>query len=302
MTGMGMMGMGMGAWSPGTIASTLVMVVAIIVFSWWASGWITEPLSNFARASEQLGMDVNAPPLDEDGADEVRAAAHAFNQMQMRIRTFIEDRLRMLAAISHDLRGPITRLRLRIEQIDIDPTAQEKMLGDLDEMAQMVDSSLAFARDEATDEARQPVDLAALLNTLCDDAIDAGRKAEFEWEGRLVYHGRPLAMKRLFANLIDNALRYGGDVTVSASNDQQSLRVFIDDCGPGIPGSESENVFRPFFRLEKSRNKRTGGIGLGLATARSIARAHGGDVVLENRPEGGLRATVTLPRRSDDGA
>jgi len=301
-SGMHMMGMGTGPWSHGSIASTLVMVVAIQAFSWWASGWITKPLSDFAHASEQLGMDVNAPPLDEGGPEEVRAAAHAFNQMQTRIRTFIEDRLRMLAAISHDLRGPITRLRLQIEQIDIDPPAQAKMLADLDEMAQMVDSSLTFSRDEATDEASQPVDIAALLETICDDAVDAGRKAEFEWEGRLVYQGQPFAMKRLFANLIDNALRYGGDVIVSAANDQERLRIFIDDRGPGIPESERENVFRPFFRLEKSRNKRTGGIGLGLATARSIARAHGGDVVLANRPEGGLRAIVTLPRRSGVGA
>ena len=296
------MGMGAGAWSRGSIASTLLMAVAIVAFSWWASGWITAPLSEFARASERLGVDVSAPPLAEGGPEEVRTAARAFNQMQTRIRTFVEDRLRMLAAISHDLRGPITRLRLRMEQIDIDPGAQAKMLADLDEMAQMVDSSLAFARDEATGEVSQPVDLAALLETLCDDAVDAGRKAEFEWEGRLVYHGRPLAMKRLFANLIDNALRYGGDVSVSASVDQERLQVFIDDTGPGIPESERENVFRPFFRLEKSRNKRTGGIGLGLATARSIARAHGGDVALDNRPQGGLRATVTLPLRSGDGA
>jgi signal transduction histidine kinase len=301
-TGMHMMGMETGAWSHGSIASTLVMVVAIVVFSWWASGWITQPLSNFAHASEQLGMDVNAPPLDENGPDEVRAAARSFNQMQTRIRTFIEDRLRMLAAIAHDLRGPITRLKLRIEQIDLEPNAQAKMLADLDEMAQMVESSLAFARDEATDEASQPVDLAALIETICDDAADAGRKAEFLWEGRLVYQGRPFAMKRLFANLIDNGLRFGGKVTVSASNAPETLQVFIDDRGPGIPESERENVFRPFFRLEKSRNKRTGGIGLGLATARSIARAHGGDVILANRPEGGLRATVTLPRRSNVGS
>src|SRR5208282_2321129 len=132
-------------------------------------------------------MDVNAPPLGEDGPEEVRTAARAFNQMQTRIRTFVEDRLRMLAAISHDLRGPITRLKLRIEQTDVEPAAQAKMLADLDEMAQMVESSLAFARDEATDEASQPVDVAALLETLCDDAVDAGRSAEFEWEGRLVY-------------------------------------------------------------------------------------------------------------------
>ena len=154
------------------------MAVAIVVFSWWASGWITAPLSDFARAAERLGMDVNAAPLAEDGSEEVRTAARAFNQMQARIRSFVEDRLRMLAAISHDLRGPITRLRLRTEQIAIDADAQRKMLTDLDEMAQMVDSSLAFARDEATDELSQPIDLSALLDTLCDEAVDAGQKAD----------------------------------------------------------------------------------------------------------------------------
>jgi signal transduction histidine kinase len=207
----------------------------------------------------------------------------------------------MLAAISHDLRGPITRLKLRIEQIDVDPTAQAKMLADLDEMAQMVESSLAFARDEATDERSQAFDLAALLETLCDDAVDSGRDAEFDWEGRLVYHGRPLAMKRLFANLVENALRYGGGVTIRASNEPVLIRVLVEDEGPGIPEGQTENVFKPFFRLEGSRNKRTGGIGLGLATARSIARAHGGDIVLKNRPGGGLCATVTLPRQSQVG-
>ena len=295
-------GTGTGAWSPGSIVSTLVMAIAIIVFSWWASGWITAPLSDFAHAAERLGMDVNAPPLTEDGPEEVRAAARAFNQMQTRIRSFVEDRLRMLAAISHDLRGPITRMRLRIEQIAIDADAQRKLLADLDEMAQMVDSSLAFARDEATDEVSQPVDLAALVNTLCDDAVDAGHRAEFAWDGgRLVYQGRPLAMKRLFANLIDNAVRYGAVVKVRASSEPEIVQVVIDDEGPGIPEDQIENVFKPFFRLERSRNKRTGGIGLGLPTARSIARAHGGDIVLQNRPGGGLRATVTLPRRSDGG-
>src|SRR3974390_1723595 len=128
-------GMGTGAWSPGTLASTLVMAVAILAFAWWASGWITAPLLDFTRASERLGMDVNAPPLTEDGPEEVRAAARAFNQMQTRIRTFVEDRPRMLAAISHDLRGPIPRLRLRTEQMALDADVQRKMLGDLDEMA-----------------------------------------------------------------------------------------------------------------------------------------------------------------------
>jgi signal transduction histidine kinase len=291
-----------GTLSAGSIASTLVMAAAIIVFSWWASGWITAPLFAFARAAEGLGMDVNAPPLADDGPEEVRAAAHAFNQMQTRIRSFVDDRLRMLAAISHDLRGPITRVRLRVEQMAIDAVAQRKILADLDEMAQMVESSLAFARDEATTEASQPVDLAALLATICDDAVDAGHRAEFVFDGRLVFPGRPLALKRLFANLVDNAVRYGRSAMVRASADSHYLQVVVEDEGPGIPESEMENVFKPFFRIERSRNKRTGGIGLGLATARTIARAHGGDVVVANRPEGGLQATVTLPRHAQDGA
>jgi signal transduction histidine kinase len=291
--------MGGETWSTAPVASTLVMAVAIVVFAWWASGWITAPLSDFARAAECLGMDVNARPLAEDGPEEVRAAARAFNQMQTRIRTFVEDRLRMLAAISHDLRGPITRLRLRTEQMALDADVQRKMLGDLDEMAEMVASSLAFARDEAADEASQPIDLAALLTTLSDDATDAGHPVNFSWEGRLVYRGRPLAMKRLFTNLIDNAVRYGSRAEVQLSAGPQRVEVAIDDDGPGIPRDQAENVFKPFFRLESSRNRRTGGVGLGLATARTIARAHGGDIVLENRPQGGLRAKVTLPRQLD---
>ena len=299
---LGVWSMGGGAFSEGSIVSTLVMAAAIVLFSWWASGWITAPLSAFAHAAERLGLDVNAPPLAEDGPEEVRVAAHAFNQMQTRIRSFVDDRLRMLAAISHDLRGPITRVRLRVEQMAIDAEAQRKSLADLDEMAQMVESSLAFARDEATTEASQPVDLAALLATICDDAVDSGHRAEFAFDGRLVFPGRPLALKRLFANLVDNAVRYGGRADVHAAIDKQMLQVTVEDEGPGIPESEMENVFKPFFRIERSRNKRTGGIGLGLATARTIARAHGGDVGLANRPEGGLQATVTLPRRTQDRA
>ena len=299
---LGVWSMAGGAFSEGSIVSTLVMAAAIVLFSWWASGWITAPLSAFAHAAERLGLDVNAPPLADGGPEEVRVAAHAFNQMQTRIRSFVDDRLRMLAAIAHDLRGPITRVRLRVEQMAIDDETQRKILADLDEMAQMVESSLAFARDEAATEASQPVDLAALLVTICDDAVDAGHPAEFAFDGRFVYPGRPLALKRLFANLVDNAVRYGQSATVRVSAGLHDLQVIVEDEGPGIPESEMENVFKPFFRIERSRNKRTGGIGLGLATARTIARAHGGDVVVANRPEGGLRATVTLPRQSNEGA
>lgn len=288
------------ASSLNALLSTLVMVVATLILAVWATGWITAPLASFARAAERLGMDVMAPPLAEDGPKEVRTASRAFNLMQQRIRSFVEDRLQMLAAISHDLRTPITRLRLRTEQLPIDPGQQAKMLADLDEMEQMVSSSLAFAKDEATSEPSQAIDLSALLEAICDEATDAGRNAEFDWPGRLIYRGRPLAIKRLFTNLVENAVRYGGCAKVSAVRDDDTVEVLVDDQGPGIPADQLEAVFKPFYRLETSRNKRTGGMGLGLANARTIARAHGGDVTLENKPVGGLRAIVRLPCRGEE--
>ncbi|MTJ83193.1 MAG: HAMP domain-containing protein [Telmatospirillum sp.] len=288
-------------WTQRSLISTLVMLAGTLVIAVWATGWITAPLAAFARAAERLGTDVAAAPLAEDGPREVRAAARAFNQMQRRIRSFVDDRLQFVAAVSHDLRTPITRLRLRTEQLPIDPGQQDKMLRDLDEMEQMVASSMAFARDEAADEPAQAFDLAALLGTLCDDLADAGQDVSFAWSGRLVYRGRPLAMKRLFANLLENAVRYGRRAEVSAGRSPSGLVVRIVDAGPGIPEDQLERVFRPFYRIEGSRNRRTGGLGLGLATVRGVARGHGGDVTLTNRPEGGLCATVTLPVAGDDG-
>ncbi len=286
-------------WSLNALLSTLVMVGATVVISAWATGWITAPLAAFAAAAERLGMDVSAPPLAEDGSREVRAAARAFNQMQERIRHFLDDRLQMLAAISHDLRTPITRLRLRTEQLPIDPVYQDKMLSDLDEMEQMVAANINFARDESSAEPSRPIDLAALLEAICDEAADIGKDAEFDWNSRLLYRGRALAIKRLFSNLVENALRYGERARVRASRGDDMIEVVVEDDGPGIPNDELDSVFKPFYRLDRSRNLRTGGVGLGLANARTIARAHGGDVTLENRKEGGLRAIVRLPCNRD---
>lgn len=282
-------------WSLNALLSTLVMVVATLIISVWATRWITAPLASFAHAAERLGMNVTAPPLQEDGPREVRTAARAFNQMQWRIRSFIDDRLQMLAAISHDLRTPITRLRLRTEQLPIDPIQQDKMLADLDEMEQMVAANLNFAKDEASEEPTQVIDLAAMIAAICDDAVDIGNDAAFNWNGRLIFRGRPLAIKRLLSNLIGNALRYGRRARVKACDRGDTVEIVVEDDGPGIPDDKLEAVFKPFYRLEQSRNPRTGGIGLGLANTRSIARAHGGDVRLENRDNGGLRAVVTLP-------
>lgn len=275
------------------------VAAVIIAVSVWASRRFTAPLARFAAAAERLGVDGEAPPLPESGPRELRAATRAFNRMQARLARFVADRTQMLAAISHDLRTPLTRLRLRAELVD-DPEMQRKMLSDLDEMEAMISATLAFARDDARREPRERLDLADLLQSLCDDRVDAGLEAGYQGPTHVVAEGRPVALRRAFANLMDNAIAYGGGCTVrlfplEGPGDGQ-VRVDIEDAGPGIPEDEFEKVFTPFYRLERSRSRDTGGVGLGLSTARTIVRGHGGDIALANRAEGGLRVTVTLPR------
>lgn len=282
-------------WSPHSIISTLVMMAAIVVLGAWTTRWVGQPLATFAKAADRLSRDVNAPPLPEDGPREVKRAVVAFNEMQDRIRRFVEDRTRMLAAISHDLRSPITRIRLRTEMLP-ETAARDRILTDLAEMEAMVSSTLEFARGEAADEPTQIVDLAATLEAVCDNATDMGLLASYKWGGRLVCTCRPATLKRALANLIENAARYGGQATVRAAHRGADINVVIEDGGPGIPENEMEKVFTPFYRLERSRNRKTGGIGLGMTVARTIVRAHGGDIRLENRQEGGLRVIVHLPQ------
>lgn len=274
------------------MAGILAVVAAL---SLWAARRLTAPLAGFAAASERLGVDGEAEPLAEVGPRELRTATRAFNLMQERLRRFIADRTQMLAAISHDLRTPLTRLRLRAELVE-DPEMQRKMLADLDEMEQMIKATLAFARDDAQKEPRGALDLADLLQSLCDDRVDAGCDATYQGPGHLTVDGRPVALRRALANLMDNAIAYGGGCRVGLAAEDGHARITIDDDGPGIPVEEAEKVFAPFYRLERSRSRDTGGVGLGLSTARTILRRHGGDVTLANRPEGGLRATVLLPR------
>ena len=285
-------------WAPHSVLSALVMIVAIFVFGCWAASWVSAPLSAFARAADRLGRNVQAPPLSEEGPREVRQAVAAFNEMQSRVRRFVDDRTRMLAAISHDLRSPITRLRLRAEMLP-QGEASGRMLADLAEMEAMVSSTLEFARGEAVTEPSQVIDLAATIEAVCDNASDMGLPAEFDWQGRLVCTCRPLAMKRALANVVENAARYGARAMVHARHAGHTIVVTVDDDGPGIPEAEMDLVFTPFFRLEGSRNRKTGGIGLGLTVVRTIVRAHGGDILLENRAGGGLRVTITLPQEPE---
>ena len=287
-------------WHSATfLAAFVVMTVAAVLLILWAVARLMRPVRLLAEAADRLGRDVNAPPLPEGGPSEVATAARAFNVMAGRIRRFVADRTQMLAAIGHDLRTPITRLRLRAEFMD-DDEQRRKMLADLDEMEQMIAATLAFARDDAAAEPATPIDLAALCRTVADEAADArpelAEAIGFEGPERLTIRARPIALKRAIANLVSNALAYGGTARLVLSPPEGGVvRLAVDDDGPGIPEAELEAVFTPFRRLEASRNRETGGTGLGLTIARNILRAHGGDVVLANRPGGGLRALASLP-------
>ena len=270
--------------------AALLVVLALM----WGAHRMTRPLCRFADAADRLGLDASPPPLPERGPHELRQATHAFNRMTERIRHLVDDRTFLLAAITHDLRTMLTRLRLRAEFIE-DGEQREKAASDLDEMNAMLDATLAFARDEAADEHPVPVDLAALLRSLTEDLADAGRMAYYEGPGRLSVPGRPVALRRLFGNLLDNASRYGEEASTALQQVNGRAEVLIEDRGPGIPEALRERVFDPFFRLEASRSRDTGGSGLGLAVVRSIVQRHDGTIGLEDRPGSGLRVRVTLP-------
>jgi signal transduction histidine kinase len=254
----------------------------------------TRPMTRLAATADALGRGEATPPLEEAGPDDVRRTVEAFNRMQARLRRFVDDRTRMLAAIGHDLRTPITSLRLRAEFVD-DAETRSRILATLDEMQDMVEATLAFAREEAASEPTRVVDLAALVESTVSDLSDLGADVEFAGAAKLPYACRPVALRRAVRNLVENAVRYAGRCRVRLERGRSELRVVVEDDGPGIPGDQLERVFEPFVRLEESRSREAGGIGLGLAIARSIARAHGGDVGLGNRAEGGLAATLALP-------
>jgi signal transduction histidine kinase len=252
---------------------------------------ITRPIESLAVAAEELGRGVRPGDVPETGLNEVRLAARAFNRMQRRIRRMIEDRTQMIAAISHDLRTPITRLRLRAEFVE-DPEEQQKMLTDLDQMEAIIRSTLAFAREDSDTEPTEPVDLTVLLQDVADDHPPA----RLNGSAGCVLRARPVALRRCFNNLVENAIRYGNSAEIAIKDLADEVEVTVDDTGPGIPEGRFKDVFRPFVRLEESRNRDSGGAGLGLAIARSVVLAHGGTITLANRKEGGLRALVRLPK------
>jgi signal transduction histidine kinase len=276
------------------ILSLAVMAVIILAVAGWAVRRVTAPLGVLARAAERLGKDVGAEPLAEVGTAEIRQASHAFNEMQERLGRLIENRTRMLAAISHDLRTPLTLLRLRAEAVE-NPDNRGKMLATIAEMDAMIAATLAFARDETAAEPRRRTDLTALVASIVDDMGDAGLPVAMQPAEPVIYECQPGALRRALTNLLDNAVKYGKHAQVTVRPTLQTIEIVIDDEGPGIPEDELVRVFQPFYRAEESRSRETGGIGLGLAIALTVVQAHGGRLTLTNRPAGGLRACIILP-------
>ncbi len=272
-----------------------LLLGAIVVLTLLAVRWVTKPLETLALAAERLGEDIRRAPLDESGPLEASRAARAFNTMQRELIKFIDDRTRILAAMSHDLKTPITRLRLRTELLD-DASLRARFEADLDEMQAMVSRTLEVMRGLDKEAKRTPIDIMALLHSVQDDMRVFGAEVEVDGTVSRPYSGSPEALKRCLQNVIENAIKYGSSARVVVTDRPHELEIRVRDSGPGIPDGQLERVFEPFYRLEVSRNKESGGTGLGLTIARNLARAHGGELNLRNLGEGGLEAVLTLPR------
>jgi signal transduction histidine kinase len=282
--------------SPRLLIALLVMVAMIAAVTGWAVRRMTAPLASLAAAAERLGRDVDAPPLPETGSAEIRGASHAFNTMQTRLRRLVDNRTQMLAAISHDMRTQLMLLRLRAETVE-GPDEHDKLLATISEMEGMLTTTLSFARDEAANEARRRSDLGALLASIIDDMAEAGLPVTLvQCADAVIVECKPQALRRAIINLIDNAIKYGGSARATLAATSGTVEIRIDDTGPGIPEDERARVIQPFYRLEGSRSRHTGGMGLGLAIAASVIEAHGGELRLANRETGGLRASIILPR------
>ena len=277
------------------VLSTTLMVVGVMALAAFFIRSLTQSLSSLANAANRLIPDGEPAPVEETGPREVRALGVAFNEMQKRVKRLVDDRTQTLAAISHDLKTPLTRMRLRAEDIS-DRDLAGAVSADLTEMEAMLDSTLAFLRGDQLGEEKKLIDLGPLLETICSDLADAGRNVTLAPTSPAIVRGHHLSLKRALSNLIENAVKYGERATVTIRNFTENAEIVIDDDGPGIPEAEKEAVFRPFYRIDDSRNRDTGGVGLGLTVARTIIQSHGGELTLANRGSGGLRVTIALPR------
>jgi len=276
-----------------------LLALAIIGLAYVVARIASSPLQRLAAAAIQLGQDLQRPPLPVTGPIEVRRAAEAFNTMQQRLQRHLGERTQMLAAITHDLQTPLTRLRLRLENVE-DENLRDRLIGDLAAMQALIREGLELARSAESVEQRVALDLDSVLHSIAEDAFEAGYDVRFEQECGVVLPLRPLAIHRLFSNLVDNAVKYGQSAQIAAHCIDGQVQVRIRDHGPGLDEHQREAVFTPFFRLESSRSRQTGGVGLGLTIARTLAEKEGAHLQLQNHPDGGLEAIVTwekpLPR------
>ncbi|WP_374561601.1 ATP-binding protein [Pseudomonas sp.] len=269
-------------------------LLTLIVAAWYGARLLSRPIQRLSDAAERLSDDLDSPPLPETGSHEARQAAHAFNLMQQRIRGQVQQRARMLAAVSHDLRTPLARLKLRLEQI---PNSQlrARMSQDLGEMISMLDATLRYLHEQRSSETLQWLDLQALIESMVEDAQDRG--AEVSCQGHCApLRAQPMALRSCVSNLLENALRYAGHASIELLDSRERVEVRVVDRGPGVAAQQREAVFEAFFRVEGSRNRSSGGVGLGLTIAREAARRQGGDIHLEETPGGGLTAILRLPR------
>ncbi|MDT9674759.1 HAMP domain-containing histidine kinase [Pseudomonas sp. JV414] len=281
-------------WFGGPLVPLTFQFVSLIIAAWYGAKLLTRPIQRLSDAAERLSENLDSPPLDESGPREARQAAHTFNLMQQRILEQMQQRSRMLGAVSHDLRTPLSRLKLRLEQID-DDKLQGQMRQDLDDMISMLDSTLTYLHEQRTSEAPQWMDVQALVESLSENAQDQG--ANVQASGHCApLQVQPMALRSCINNLLDNALRYAGDALITLEDSREELVIKVIDHGPGIAADKREAVFEPFFRLEGSRNRNSGGVGLGMTIAREAAVRLGGQLSLEETSGGGLTAVIRLPR------
>lgn len=276
------------------IVSTALMALGVLGIALGMAGSVTRPIRKCASEAQRVYVASEPQPIPVDGPKEVRELATAFNEMQQRVKKLVDERTLMLAAVSHDLKSPLARMRLRVEAIE-DEEGRRDLETDLDDMIQMIDSSLEFLKSDHTGEELQRLDLGILIGTICDDFSDRGYAVTLDRQGKAVLSGRRLALKRAFTNLIGNAIKYGTTARVKVNATAQTLTIVIEDDGLGIPIDQLDKVYAPFYRVETSRSRDTGGTGLGLTVALSVITAHGGTLRLKNRSEGGLVASVVLP-------
>ncbi|MCA1196519.1 HAMP domain-containing protein [Sphingomonas sp. R647] len=281
------------AWRVRVLTAFALSLLLTAPIGWWSARALTRPVRLFAQAAERIGIDSGATPLTPSGPAEIVTAARSINRMQDRLRHHIRDRIAMATAIAHDLRTPLTGLRLSVEAL---PAKQrDRMAADIRRMEAMIAQSLAFARRGNEVEPFERVDLAEIVGLCVADARERNHRVTLSGSDSLPVMGEPLALSRAIDNLIENAAIYAGQVDVEFGSHAGEALILVRDKGPGIAAQDLDRVFEPFYRLEPSRSRTTGGIGLGLATSRSIARAHGGDLKLRNRMGGGLEAELSIP-------